>query len=187
MQKKVKNTRVAIFGSIRIMTLSAMLTAMSVVIGIFCKNFLNFGGGLFRITFENLPILLSGIMFGPLVGGIVGAATDVVSYFFSNQIYPINIMVTIGAASIGVVSGFFSTLVFRKKGVMRIIIPSLLAHIIGSMFIKSVGLYSYYGIAVMWRVPLYFIIAPLEIVLMCAMYKNSAVRKMIDSGVREGI
>ena len=165
MQKRAKNSRVAIFGSIKIMTLSAMLTAMSVVIGIFCKNFLNFGGGLFRITFENMPILLSGIMFGPLVGGIVGAATDVVSYFFSNQIYPINLMVTIGAASIGVVSGFFSKLVFRKKGMIRIIIPSVLAHIVGSMCIKSIGLYTYYGAAVLWRVPLYLLIAPLAISL----------------------
>lgn len=187
MQKKSKNARVAIFGSIRIMTVSAMLTAMSVVIGIFCKNFLNFGGGLFRITFENMPILLSGIMFGPLVGGIVGAATDVVSYFFSNQIYPINLMVTIGAAAVGAVSGFFSKLVFRKKGIMRIIIPSLIAHIVGSTLIKSIGLYSYYGIAVLWRVPLYFVIAPLEIILMCAMYKNSAVRRLIDVNVGEGI
>ena len=181
MQKRTKNTRVAIFGSIKIMTVSAMLTAMSVVIGIFCKNFLNFGGGLFRVTFENMPILLAGIMFGPLVGGIVGAATDVVSYFFSNQIYPINLMVTIGAASVGVISGFFSKLVFRKKGVLRIIIPCLLAHIVGSMFIKSIGLYSYYGAAVLWRVPLYFVIAPLEITLICTMYKNSAVRKLIDA------
>ena len=58
--------------SIRVITLAAMLTAMSVVIGIFCKNFLNFGGGLFRITFENLPIILTGILFGPFVGAVVG-------------------------------------------------------------------------------------------------------------------
>ena len=45
------------------LVLGAMMAAMSVVIGILCKNFLNFGGGLFRITFENLPIILAGIVF----------------------------------------------------------------------------------------------------------------------------
>ena len=46
------------FKNIRSLTLAAMLTAVSVVIGIVCKNFMNFGSGLFRVTFENLPIIL---------------------------------------------------------------------------------------------------------------------------------
>ena len=99
--KSSKGTRsIGIFGRVRNMTMAAMLTAVSVVIGIFCKNFLNLGGGLFRITFENMPILLSGILFGPMVGGIVGLATDVISYFLSGQVYPINIVVTAGAVAI---------------------------------------------------------------------------------------
>ena len=57
-----KNTA---FKSVKALVLAAMLTAMSVVIGMFCKTLLNFGNGLFRVTFENLPIILSGIIFGP--------------------------------------------------------------------------------------------------------------------------
>lgn len=165
--------------------MAAMLTAMSVVIGIFCKNFLNFGGGLFRITFENLPILLSGIMFGPAVGGVVGAATDIVSYFLSGQIYPINPIVTAGAAIIGIVSGLLARYVIRRRGYIRIIIPCTVAHIIGSMIVKSIGLVTFYGVAVLWRVPLYLVIAPLEIALICAMYRNGAVRKLMDKGIKE--
>ena len=51
------------------LTLGAMLAAMSVVIGMFCKSFLNFGEGLWRVTFENLPIILAGIFLGPITGG----------------------------------------------------------------------------------------------------------------------
>ena len=36
--------------NVYILVNAAMLAAVSVVIGIFCKNFLNFGNGLFRIT-----------------------------------------------------------------------------------------------------------------------------------------
>ena len=36
---------------------AAMLVAMSVVIGVFCKTLLNFFGGMMRITFENLRII----------------------------------------------------------------------------------------------------------------------------------
>ena len=178
-----KKKSVGIFGTVRAMTMAAMLTAMSVVIGIFCKSFLNFGGGLFRITFENLPILVAGIMFGPLVGGIVGLATDVISYFLSGQAYPINFIVTIGATAIGVISGFLSKYAFKKSGYARIIFPSAIAHIIGSMIIKPIGLFTFYSWAVLWRVPLYLIIAPLEITLICLMYRNSTVRKLIDGGI----
>ena len=97
------------------MTIAAMLTAMSGVIGIFCKSFLNFGVGLFRVTFENLPILLAGIMFGPAVGGVVGAASDIVSYLMTPQAYPINLIVTVGATMMGVISGLLSHYVFKKE------------------------------------------------------------------------
>ena len=185
MQKNRREQRVGIFGSLQVMTMAAMLTAMSVVIGIFCKSFLNFGGGLFRITFENLPILLSGIMFGPVVGGVVGAATDIVSYFLSGQVYPINPIVTAGAALIGITSGIFARYVFRRKGYIRLIIPCVIAHIVGSMTVKSIGLVTFYGVAVLWRIPLYLVIAPLEIALICAMYRNGAARKLIDKGIKE--
>ena len=165
------------------MTIAAMLTAMSVVIGIFCKSFLNFGVGLFRVTFENLPILLAGIMFGPAVGGVVGAASDIVSYLMTPQAYPINLIVTVGATMMGVISGLLSHYVFKKRGRARIIVSAAIAHIICSMIIKPIGLYSYYGALVLWRIPLYLVIAPLEITLICMMYKNAAVRRMMDGGL----
>ena len=181
----MKNTRkqkIGLFGTVMSLTMAAMLTAMSVVIGIFCKSLLNFGGGLFRITFENLPILMAGIMFGPIVGGVVGAATDIISYFLSGQAYPLNLIVTLGATSIGVVSGFFAKYVFKKNGYARIIFPSAIAHVVGSMIIKPIGLFTFYNWAVLWRIPLYFVIAPLEIVILCIMYKNTSIKKLMEKG-----
>ena len=165
------------------MTASAMLIAISVVIGIFCKTLLNFGGGLFRVTFENLPIIMSGIMFGPIIGGLVGIATDIISYLLSPQIYAINLTVTLGAASVGIVSGFFARYVFKKQGYSRLIFSAIFAHIVGSMIIKPIGLYQFYGVAVLWRIPLYFVIAPLEIVVLCLLYRHSYMKKFIDGGL----
>ena len=177
-----REQKIGLFGTVMSLTMAAMLTAMSVVIGIFCKSMLNFGGGLFRITFENLPILMSGIMFGPIVGGVVGAATDIISYFLSGQAYPLNLIVTVGATSIGLISGFFAKYVFKKNGYARIIFPSAIAHIIGSMIIKPIGLFTFYSWAVLWRIPLYFVIAPLEIAILCIMYKNTSVKKLMEKG-----
>lgn len=166
--------------SIRVITLAAMLTAMSVVIGIFCKNFLNFGGGLFRITFENLPIILTGILFGPFVGAVVGVATDLISYFLSAQTYPPNLIVTFGAAMIGFCSGFVSRVVVKKRGYAQIIASGAVAHIIGSMIIKTIGLFQFYNWGVLVRIPLYILVGGLEIFLLCILYKKRSFRKLID-------
>jgi len=165
--------------TIKKMTLAAMLIAMSVVIGIFCKSALNFGGGLFRVTFENLPIILSGILFGPIFGAVTGLSSDLISYLLSGQVYPPNLIVTLGATMIGAISGAVSKFLVRKRGSLQIILSGGIAHVIGSMIIKPIGLFQFYGWAVLVRIPLYLIIAPLEILLLCLLFKNSGFYRFI--------
>ena len=165
-------------GTTRI-TIAAMMTAISVVVGIFCKNYLNFSGGLFRITFENLPILISGIVYGPIVGGIVGLASDLVGYIFSAQVYPPNLIVTLGATMVGMISGVVAKYIVRKKGRTQIICSGISAHVIGSMIIKSIGLYQFYGILVLWRIPTYIIISAVEIMIICVLLKRKAFANLI--------
>ena len=164
---------------IRLLTNMAMMTALSVVIGIFCKTVLNFGNGLFRITFENLPIILAGIALGPVAGGVVGLSSDIISYLLSPQTYPLNIVVTIGAAVIGILSGLISKYIIKRKCKMQIIVSSSVAHLVGSMIIKSIGLYSYYGVLVLWRIPLYIAIATVEIILLCLLLQSKAFSKTV--------
>lgn len=165
--------------NVRILTTAAMLCALSVVIGIFCKNFLNFGNGLFRITFENFPIILSGLLFGPAVGAAVGIVSDMVSYFLSTQSFAISPLVTLGAALVGCVSGLVSHYVVKKPGIPRIVISTLSAHLVGSLIVKSYALFVYYGWLVLWRIPTYAVIATLEILLLCLLYKHKAFSKFM--------
>lgn len=176
-----KTQKSSIFPNRKCLTTAAMLTAISVVIGIFCKNFLNFGYGQFRITFENLPVILSGILFGPVVGGVVGLSSDLVSYLLSSQNYPPNLIVSVGAFSIGFISGFVSHRIVKKPGVMQVVASAIPAHVIGSMIIKSIGLYQFYHAAVLWRIPVYFLIAPLEIAMLCLLFRNQSFQKIIKN------
>lgn len=160
-------------------TVASMMIALSVVIGIFCKNYLNFGMGLFRITFENLPIILAGLTLGPVVGGIVGLASDLVSYIFSMQVYPPNIIVTLGAALVGIISGIISRYVIKKRGTAQIIASAATAHIVASMIVKSIGLYQFYGILVLWRIPMYLVIATLEITTICLFLKRKSFARLV--------
>lgn len=168
-----------LFTSVKLLTIAAMLTAMSVVIGIFCKSALNFGGGLFRITFENLPIILAGVMFGPISGGVVGGVSDIVSYLLSGQAYPPNLIVTLGAVVIGVIAGGVSRFLIKKRCSMQVIAAGVCAHVVGSMIIKSIGLFVFYGWAVLWRIPTYTVITFIEILIICLLYKNKTFCRLL--------
>ncbi|MBQ9112347.1 MAG: folate family ECF transporter S component [Clostridia bacterium] len=172
--------KTTVFKSVRAMTVAAMLVTMSVVIGFFCKTYLNYVNGLFRITFENLPIIMSGLLFGPVVGGFVGAASDLVSYLLSPQTYPPNLIVTLGAAVVGIVSGVMAKYAVKKRGTAQIIVSGAAAHIMGSMIIKTIGLYQFYGILVLWRIPLYIVIASLEILVICFLFSRNNFRRLIE-------
>ena len=165
--------------SVRTLTLAAMLTAMSVVIGIFCKTVLNFGNGLFRITFENLPILLSGLLYGPFVGGMVGICSDLVSYLLSAQSYPPNLIVTAGAMLVGVLSGAMGKILARRGRRTRIVLSCAIAHLVGSVVVKSIGLYQFYGMLVLWRIPVYLVVASLEITVLCLLLGRESFRKLM--------
>lgn len=178
--RKQPRSRAAAKSALMRLVLGAMLAAVSVVIGMFCKSFLNFSNGLLRITFENLPIILAGIFLGPLTGGMVGIVSDLVSYLLSPQTYPPNLIVTFGACMVGVVSGVMAKYVVRKRGMGQIVSSASVAHVVGSMIIKPIGLFQFYGWAVLVRIPLYLAIAPLEIFLLCLLWRQKSFRKLFE-------
>ncbi len=176
----MKKNRSDGLGNIKVLTISAMMIALSAVIGYVCKTIpaLNLGTGL-RITFENLPIIVAGIMFGPVVGGCVGCVADLLSCLFSGQT-PM-LWVLVGSISVGVVAGISSKFIVRKNGFLKLIVSELLAHLVGSMIIKTIALYPIFGQVVLFRIPMSIGISAVEIILLCAMYKNKTVRNLIDT------
>ena len=180
----LKKEKKGAFAAIKTLTVSAMLTAISIVIASLCKviPFLNFGIGL-RITFENMPIIMAGILFGPIVGGCVGLATDIISCITAGMT-PIP-LVTVGAVSIGVISGVFSKYLVKKNGVLQIAVSAVASHVIGSMIIKTIGLWHHYynwgaaGVTLLFRIPIYVGIIVVEIAVISILLKNSAICKAV--------
>ncbi len=121
----------------RRITVLAMMTAIGVIIGFICKN--NFTYGLYyRFTLENLGVLISGIFFGPIAGGMVGLATDIISCLLSTN-PAVNPIISAGAMVVGLVSGFIPRI--WKKGDKRAVyaVAVAAAHITGQVIIKSIG------------------------------------------------
>lgn len=172
MQKNtIKNTK--------ILVLAAFMTALSVVIGWVCKTYLTFGDGSVRITFENIPVILSGIWLGPWMGALVGASSDVISALLSG--YSINPIITVGAAGVGLVSGLVFKYVHINKKMFAVAVSVFSAHCVGSVIIKSFGLWLYGYAVLMWvRMPLYIGIAFAETYIIYILYNNKGVSSGIE-------
>ena len=98
MQKK--DSELLIFKSLTVLVISAFLAAISIVCG---KYLAIRGGDVMRFSFENMPILMAGMLFGPVIGAVVGVVADLIGCVMVG--YTINPVVTAGAAAIGFVGG----------------------------------------------------------------------------------
>ena len=182
MQKnKNGRERVALFGTLRVMVSVSLLVAMSIV----CGKYLAFGvGNVLRFSFENLPILLSGIFFGPRIGAVTGVAADLIGCFMVG--YAVNPLVTLGAAAIGITSGLIFGLLKKRERICRSAAVTLtvsVAHFVGSVLVKTAGLAAFYdmpfGILMLWRFLNYAIIGAVESVMIYYVTKNKAVSSLI--------
>ncbi|MCC8068586.1 MAG: folate family ECF transporter S component [Ruminococcus sp.] len=166
--------------NLRTMVVSALLIALSIVLG----KQLSLTVGAFRISFENLPILIAGIFFNPVMAIVVGGISDIVGCLVVG--YSINPIITIGAILVGGISGMVSNYCMKKDYPLklRLILSVGTAHIIGSVIVKSVGLYVYYHYAIpilLLRIPLYVLISIAEIFILHSLSKNRLFMENLES------
>lgn len=156
--------------NLRILAICAILSAFSIVFGKYLA--INLGDTI-RFSFENLPILLAGLYLGPIAGGAVGAVADLVGCVLVG--YSINPIITLGAVSIGLVAGF-SGILLRKSPILRVLCAVIPAHVLGSVLIKTIGLWVYYQTPFLQTVALrslnYLPVAAAEFVILFILTKN---------------
>ena len=165
---------------LRILCLCAMLTAVSVVIGILCKNFLTWNVYI-RFTFENMPIIFIGYLFGPVWGTLCGLAADAVSCLCSSN-PSWNPVISIGAGTVGFLSGLIPLFLKKRPPLFRLIVAAAFAHLVGQVCVKSVGKILFFGMPpVFTLVGLGFsaVICPLEIVFIRILLKNESIHSQL--------
>lgn len=198
MQKNRSEVKIKLFGNLKTLVISALFVAISIV----CGKYLAIPAGDFmRFSFENLPILLAGIAYGPIIGMLVGVAADLIGCLWVG--YDINILITLGAAVIGLCGGLMFR-VFKKASLLpRALISVIVTHTLGSVIVKSIAfswsaVFKIYGtdifshsdwiapffssfiVYVAWRTLNYLVVAALESVLIYILLKNKAVRKQLS-------
>ena len=178
-KQRQNRPRIGGFGNLQRLCFAAILAAMSLVLGKFLQipnPFQEF----IRISFENLPILLAGLSMGPLVGALVGVVADLLGCVLYG--YSINPIITLGAATVGALSGIISHYVVRKPLFARVIVSATAAHLVGSVLIKSAGLAAWYLAKyqlgymefLAWRLLNYAIIGAAECLILCLLFRNRA-------------
>lgn len=180
-----KNKQTGDVFSLQMLVCCALLVALSIV----CGKFLQIPvGEMLRFSFENLPILLAGILFGPLAGALVGVVADLLGCLAVG--YVINPLITVGAALIGCVGGCVYRWLRGMPTAGRILLTVVAAHMIGSVLVKTFGLAQFYDIPfwllLLWRLLNYTLVAGAEFFLLYMLLRNKGVRRMVDSFRRDG-
>ena len=164
--------------SVRTLTMLALLTAMSIIFA----RVLTVSTGFLRFNLGALPTHLAAVWFGPAGGFAVGAVADLIGGTLSG--YSINPLITLGAGSVGLVSGLlFQKLSSLRLG-LRLQISILAGHLVGSVVINSLVLHIFYGYR--WpvlaaRIPNAIVLSAINTVLVRILLENKALAAMIKA------
>ncbi len=164
--------------SAKVITASGLLTAASVILATLAKYIFNESA--LRLTVECLPVFIGAFAYGPIVGGAIAMGADLISCVIAGMAP--NPLITIGACYVGVTAGVVYKYCFKKRfPKLRIALAVFSGHIVGSMMIKTLALQIYYrmGIIVLFRIPIYIVIATIESIVLCLLFKNKGLKKEI--------
>lgn len=159
--------------NLKIMVTAAFFATISFV----CGKFLAISiGDTIRFSIENLPLMLSGMLFGPAVGALTGFAADIIGCILRG--YAINPIITFASAFIGFSAGVIFLNFKNANRHLRVFISVIFCHIVGSMIIKTIGLYIWYGtpfFALLGsRIINYSLVAAAEIIILAILFKNKS-------------
>lgn len=155
-------------GSVSTVSITGMLVALSVVLSFFTIVVSNF----LEIGFSFLPLAVGGMMFGPVVGAMMGVLSDILGYFIqpNGPFFP---GFTLNALISGSLYGIF---LYRKPVTLkRVIAVSVLLMLLINMILNPLWLSIMYGKAfialVVGRIVKNLVMLPIHIALMYSILK----------------
>ena len=163
--------------SVRTLVMLALLTAVSIV---FARVF-TISTGFVRFNLGALPTHLAAVWFGPAGGFAVGALADMIGGTLSG--YSINPLITLGAGSVGLVSGLLFRQLSQLRLGLRLQLSITAGHVVGSVIINSIALHLFYGYA--WpvlaaRIPNALILSAVNTVLVRLLLQNKSLREIVQ-------
>lgn len=168
---------------IRRLTFSALMIAMSVVIGIICKNYFTYLI-YYRFTLENLPIILAAYLLGPVYGAGVAFCADAISCLMSTN-PALNPIISLGAVTVGVLAGVMP-IIFKKRSTLVLSLSVISAHLAGQVIIKSIAKMIYFDmprIGILVGLAISAIAGCIEFFTIRMILKNKALKGLFEGVV----
>ena len=168
--KKEKNRN-----HLRVLVFASILCALTVILAQYASIKI---GSSHRIGLGSLPILLAGCFFGPIVGMVVGLVGDIVGcavFYGLGSLIP---LVTLGCAAEGLLAGLLGKKLTKSSLVLSAFVP----HILGSMILKSIGLWLRYSTPfdlLVWRIPVVILECVPIALLLVLLGTNPAIQKTV--------
>ena len=166
------------------LAVAAMLLAVRVVLGYFSNLTLNITPSI-KFSFSFLPIALCSALFGPSVGGIVGALGDIFSYILQPSGGAYFPGWTLNAMLGGIIYGLllYKVQTTPLKLLVRIIISKVIITIFVELLLGTFWLYVQFGMPYLvtlgGRAIKQLIFTPIEIAIIFAFLKAPALAKVI--------
>ena len=138
------------FFNVRNMAVMAMFTAISVVLARFAGVQVSEN---LRISFECVPIILTGIWVGPMAGGLVGALADIIGTFLSGYgtYFP---LLTVAPVLMGVLPGLMARYLFRNElNFAKLAAVVIVSEILANLLYNSFALTLYYSMVLKQQAP----------------------------------
>ncbi|QVK21730.1 folate family ECF transporter S component [Mycoplasmatota bacterium] len=150
----------------RILAIGGILAAMAIVLKVFSFTTLDY-----RFTFYDIPLMVAGIAFGPVVGGITGFVTDWI--YATTHGWPIGLF-TISSILWGLLPGLLMIMI--KEVNVKVIILIVLITSISAFAMNTLALYQLSGSGVFALMPARAITMvikwPIEVILLSHIYQR---------------
>ncbi len=151
------------------LTVAAMLTAIGIVLGFFKIPITQ----LIEIRFGTFPICFAGMLFGPGVGGVVGALVDIGGYLVkpTGPYFP---GFTVSSAISGIIYGVI--LYNKKLSMVRVTVAQVIHVIVVGIILNSYWLnllyfQNGYLATILARLPKELIMLPINIIITYGIFK----------------
>lgn len=132
--------------STRSIAFAGILAALAIIL----KTYLSITTAEYRFTFFDIPLMISGIAFGPFIGGIAGFVTDFVYATQSPFGFSFNLM-TVSSMMWGIIPGLI--LLTRNKLTLRSIMFIVVITSLVCFSLNSMQLYIWYREGMIGNLP----------------------------------
>ena len=166
---------------------SLVIMALMIALSIILTRYLAIDLMVIRISLGNLPVILTAITLGPVAGGMVALVADLLGSLQVGYGFSISPVITLGAVLVGVLSGIIFKYVPIRKMSLKLILTVFSSHVVGSVFVKTIGLailYVYkfdssFWLLMLTRLGTYSVTAIVEILIIGFLLKSKAIRTLL--------